>query len=179
MLFRPFRVDGNRVRPDDVKITFVVNTTRIANFVSSGYKIALRAVVISATSRYSNDGTDSQELSISGDAMVKTGFNWAKSVNLTGAGLAKVQAAVVTEINAQYSNSTILNGFSANYTATRVTWSLATDAATLVNRSIEWDPAAAAAVDYAALDSTNTSAAASICFSVAGFLAAVIAVLAM
>jgi hypothetical protein len=102
---------------------------------------------------------------------VKTAFNWAKSVNVTGAGLARVQAAVITDINNQYSNSTVLGGFSANYTATRLTWSFA-PSVDYGGRVLEWDPAAAANVDYSALDA---SSATSVTFSVFGMLLVVLA----
>jgi hypothetical protein len=54
-----------------------------ATFTQAGYKIAIRVVVISATSRLSTDASDAQELNIGGDAIVKTAFNWAKSCNVT------------------------------------------------------------------------------------------------
>ncbi len=148
-----------------------MNTTRIAAFTQAGYKLAIRAVVISSTSRTSTDGSDAQEINVSGDAIVKTAFNWAKSVNVTGAGLARVQAAVVTEINNQYSNSTTLGGFSGSFTATRLTWSFA-PSVDYGGRVLEWDPSANTNVNYDALDASSAS---SVSFSVLGALVVILA----
>lgn len=173
---RPFRVDGNRVRPDDVKISFAVNTSAIPNFDQTSYKIAIRAVIISATTRKQVDNTDgTAEVDAGGDAVASVKFNWAKTVNVT-ANAQRVSASVVTDIVASYANSTILAGFSSSFTATRLTWSLATDA-NIVGKRLEWDPAAAATVDYTALDGAASAAPATVVSFVFAILFAAVSLL--
>lgn len=156
-----FHVDGNRVRPDDLKITFAFNTSVFQNWQDT-WKLAIRAVVISATARTeSTIGTNTSSIDVSGDSIVKTGFNWAKSVNITRNGERIVSSVLHhTEMSYTADNVKILAGLSG-YTATRVTFSLGYDHGNLTGRVVEWDPAAAVEVDYAALDASATPASAS------------------
>lgn len=166
----PFRVDGNRVKPDELKISFMINGSSPAiPPLASGLRVALRAVVIAGTSRRTIDGTASTELAVSGDRVVSTAFNWAKQVNVTSNGN-RVTANVHTEIVATYENATLTSDFASSFTATRLVWSLAYDY-DVGNRVIEWDPAAAAAVDYAALDSAGVALSQPVVLAVLALLA--------